>query len=215
MPLLRPPTPRRLPPPTKISGGAAIVPLTGAALAAALDDLAALRIAVFRDWPYLYEGGDPAYERDYVAAYARSERAVIVGAYADGRLVGAATAAPMADHAEEFAEPFAARGVDLSRIYYFGESVLLPEWRGQGIGHAFFDHREAAARAHGFATTCFCAVTRPPDHPLKPADYRPLDPFWRKRGYAPVEGLVCTFAWADVGDGGVESDHPMQFWMRS
>ena len=27
--------------------------LTGAALDAALDDVAALRIAVFRDWPYL------------------------------------------------------------------------------------------------------------------------------------------------------------------
>jgi hypothetical protein len=31
-------------------------------LEAALDDLARLRIAVFADWPYLYEG-DAAYER--------------------------------------------------------------------------------------------------------------------------------------------------------
>ena len=35
-----------------------------------LDDVARLRLAVFRDWPYLYEG-DADYERDYLGAYAR------------------------------------------------------------------------------------------------------------------------------------------------
>ena len=35
--------------------------LTGAALAAALPDVARLRIAVFRAYPYLYDG-DAAYE---------------------------------------------------------------------------------------------------------------------------------------------------------
>ncbi|MFT3966302.1 MAG: GNAT family N-acetyltransferase [Sphingobium sp.] len=191
-----------------------VVPLTGAALRAALDDLADLRIAVFRDWPYLYEG-DRAYERDYLATYAESDRALVVGAYAPGgRLIGAATAAPMADHAAEFAEPFRARGLDISALYYLGESVLLPEWRGRGIGHAFFDHREAAARGHGFAVACFCAVVRPEEHAMRPPGYRPLDPFWRRRGYVPAEGLVTGFEWADRGEGGAEIDHPMQFWTR-
>jgi len=43
--------------------------LTGDGLTAALADLARLRIAVFRDWPYLYDG-DEAYEREYLRAYA-------------------------------------------------------------------------------------------------------------------------------------------------
>ena len=42
--------------------------LTGAALDAALDDVARLRITVFREWPYLYDG-DLEYERDYLNAY--------------------------------------------------------------------------------------------------------------------------------------------------
>lgn len=187
--------------------------MAGAALVAALDSLADLRIAVFRDWPYLYEG-DPAYERDYLNAYVASDRSVVVGAFAlDGRMVGAATAAPMADHAEEFAEPFRAAGHSLDDFYYFGESVLLPEWRGRGIGHAFFDAREAAARRHGFARACFCAVVRPDTHPMKPAEYRPLDAFWTKRGYAKAEGVVAHFAWDDLADG-AEADHLMQFWWR-
>ncbi len=191
-----------------------VAPLSGAALAERIDDLAALRIAVFRDWPYLYEG-DIGYERAYLAAYTDSPRAIVVGALAGDRLVGAATATPLADHEEDLAAPFEARGIDIGTIYYCGESVLLPEWRGRGIGHAFFDHREAAGRAHGFATSAFCAVARPADHPLRPAGYRPLDPFWRKRGYAPVEGLVARFAWADVGENGAEIGHPMQFWVKA
>ena len=69
--------------------------LTGPALQAALPDLAALRTRVFRDWPYLYEGSE-AYERRYIATYAASVDSVIVGAFDGGRLVGAATALPLA-----------------------------------------------------------------------------------------------------------------------
>lgn len=190
-----------------------IVDLTGAALVAALDELAGLRIAVFRAYPYLYDG-DPAYERDYLSAYAQSPGAIVVGAFDGETLIGAATAAPMADHAAEFAAPFAERGMDIGAIYYCGESVLLPAYRGQGIGHAFFDRREAKARELGFDTSCFCAVVRAADHPARPADYVPLDPFWRKRGYTPVDGLVAQFAWKDVG-GRPETQHPMQFWVKT
>jgi hypothetical protein len=49
---------------------------------------------------------------------------------------------------------------------------------------------------------------------LKPADYRPLDGIWTKLGYAPVEGIVASYAWKDV-DQGQETEHPMQFWMKA
>lgn len=186
--------------------------LTGEALAARIDALAALRIAVFRAFPYLYDG-DAAYERDYLRAYAESAGAVVIGAFDGDRLVGAATAAPMEDHADAFAAPFEARGHDLTDILYFGESVLLPDYRGHGIGHAFFDGREAHARALGRHYATFCAVIRPPDHPLRPADYAPLDPFWQKRGYAPLDGVTTGFSWKDIGEP-EETEKQMQFWMK-
>lgn len=186
--------------------------LTGPQIHAALDDLARLRIAVFAEWPYLYDG-DPAYERDYIAAFAAAPHAILVAAREDGRIVGMASASPLAAQEPALRIPLERAGLDISTLFYFGESVLLPAWRGQGIGHAFFDHREEQARRIGAKAATFAAVIRLPDHPDRPRDYRPLDPFWRKRGYAPVPGLTCALEWKDHRDDG-ETAKRLQYWMR-
>lgn len=189
----------------------AVRTLTGAEITAALDDLAGLRIEVFRAFPYLYDG-DVAYERDYIAEFAAAPDAALIVAFDGDRIVGAATASPMRAQKAEFQRPFVERGLDVDRLFYFGESVLLPGYRGQGIGHAFFDQREAAGRAAGAEQASFCAVIRPDDHPACPADYQPLDAFWNKRGYAPVPGFVTGFDWKEVG-GAKEVSHQMQYWI--
>jgi GNAT superfamily N-acetyltransferase len=186
--------------------------LTGAALEAALEDVARLRIEVFRTWPYLYDG-DLAYERDYLQSYRDSDSAILVGAFDGDQLVGAATGTPMVDHADDFAAAFAETNIDIAEVFYCAESVLLPAYRGQGAGHGFFDAREAHARTLGFGKSAFCSVIRPADHPLRPADYAPLDPFWRKRGYAPLPGVMAQFSWKDV-DQKDETAKSLQFWCR-
>lgn len=185
--------------------------LTGEALEGALEDVARLRIEVFRDWPYLYDG-DLDYERDYLKVYT-GRSAVVVAAIDEGRIVGAATGMGMEYHAADFAEPFATRPEPLEEIFYCAESVLLPAYRGQGLGHAFFDARESHARKLERRWSAFCSVLRPKDHPMRPEGYRPLDGFWQKRGYAPLPGIVANFRWTDIGTKG-ESDHLLQFWMK-
>ena len=190
----------------------AVRALTGGEIAGLLDDLAALRIRVFAAYPYLYNG-DAASEAEYLAEYAAADDAVLVAAFDDARLVGAATAAPMRHQKPEFRAPFEARGLDTARLFYFGESVLLPEYRGQGIGHAFFEQREAQARSCGANAACFAAVIRPDDHPARPADYSPLDALWTKHGFARIEGLVTEHAWKEHGEA-ADSLKPMQFWLK-
>lgn len=185
----------------------------GSAITPLLNDLANLRIRVFRDWPYLYDG-DLAYERRYLQVYPSTPGAVVVAAYGGAQMVGAATGLPMLNADPEFAAAFDRAGIDLSRLFYCAESVLLPVWRGQGAGHWFFDLREAQARALGATHICFCSVQRPPDHPAHPATYRPLDGFWRKRGYDPVVGAQAQFAWRDIADTD-ETPKTLQFWMRT
>ncbi len=186
--------------------------LTGPDVASVLEDVARLRICVFRDFPYLYDG-TLDYERDYLRRFAASDGAVVVVARDGATVVGAATGCPLAAEHEEFKAPFAARGLDVRNIFYCAESVLLPDYRGQGAGHRFFDLREDHGRALGALTSAFCAVVRPADHPLRPPGHVPLDGFWRRRGYAPVPGLTTEFSWRDLGQSR-DTPKTMQFWMR-
>jgi GNAT superfamily N-acetyltransferase len=186
--------------------------LSGAAVMDVVADLARLRVEVFRDFPYLYDG-DAVYEERYLAKYARIADATIVVARDGARVVGAATALPLVAAEEEMQAPFAAGGMDPRDWYYFGESVLERAWRGRGIGVAFFAGREARAAALGFRRTAFCAVERPADHPLRPYGYVPLDAFWGRRGYVRRPELRASFDWRDIGQQ-TETPHPMVFWTR-
>ncbi len=189
--------------------------LSGAALEAALPDLARLRIEVFRAFPYLYDGTE-AYEAAYLETFAKARDAIVAAARdpASGRIIGCATGSALDGHHPEFAAALLATGLDPARVFYCAESVLLPGFRGQGLGHAFFDAREAHARTLGYTHSCFCAVLRPDSHPLKPDGYSPLDAFWRGRGYAPVEGAIASFEWTDIGDS-TQTAKPMQMWARA
>jgi GNAT superfamily N-acetyltransferase len=188
--------------------------LTGPAITPHLTDLARLRITVFREWPYLYDG-DMAYEAHYLETYSRSPESLFVLALDGDLVVGASTGVPMAHETDAFKGPFLAQGYDPERIFYFGESVLLPRYRGQGIGVRFFDEREGYARALGrFSHAAFCAVERPADHPLRPADYLPLDAFWGRRGYRKQPQLATTFNWKDL-DQPESTAKPMTFWIKA
>ena len=104
-------------------------------------------------------------------------------------------------------------GFDPADVYYFGESVLRASHRGHGIGHAFFDHREACARELGFKVAAFCAVVRPLSHPRRPTDYTPHNIFWQKRGFAERRDIQAQFAWRDL-DEPAETPKAMVFWVK-
>jgi len=188
--------------------------VTGAEVSPHIPALARLRIAVFRDWPYLYDGSQ-GYEERYLRIYAESARAAVVLALDGAEVVGASTCLPLSDETENVRAPFRAAGIGVDRVFYFGESVLLRAYRGAGAGVRFFAEREAHARrvsACDFAA--FCAVERPADHPARPADAAPLDTFWRKRGFTPNPVLTCEMSWKEVG-ATEETAHRLAFWLKS
>jgi GNAT superfamily N-acetyltransferase len=177
-----------------------------------LDAVAALRIEVFRDFPYLYDG-ELDYERRYLAAYAHSPGSLFVLALDGGHVIGASTGIPLADAETEFQTPFHEQDIPPDSVFYFGESVLRRSYRGHQIGHRFFDEREAFARKLGKTITAFCAVERPEDHPLKPMDYSPLDAFWKKRGYEKQSSMRALYHWQDI-DQPESTAKPMVFWLK-
>jgi GNAT superfamily N-acetyltransferase len=185
---------------------------TGKAAEPYLHDLAKLRIEVFRDFPYLYDG-DLAYEQNYLQTYLNTPSSVLIIAFDGETVVGASTALPMTAETPNVQQPFVERDYDLKKVFYFGESVLRKAYRGRGIGVEFFKRREAHARALGdFTRLTFCAVVRPMDHPYRPQDYTPLDDFWRKRGFEPTD-MYCQMQWQDLDDT-EETTKLLRFWLK-
>ncbi len=197
-----------------MSDGLTLHECNGAALTPWLDGLGRLRIAVFREYPYLYDGS-LEYEREYLQTYANSPRSLVVLVTDERReVVGATTCIPLADEGPEFRAPFVTAGWAVKDVCYFGESILLPQFRGRGIGKEFFRRREAHAAKHGFKWTAFCAVDRAADHPLRPPGYRPLDEFWISQGYAKRSDLKATFTWKEIGEP-AETPKQLTFWTKS
>ncbi len=190
--------------------------LTGSdpALARRVPDLADLRITVFREFPYLYDGTH-TYEEKYLATYTRCADSVAILVFDGDRVVGASTGLPLAAETEEFQQPFARFGFNPATIFYCGESVLLRDYRGRGVYKEFFAGRERHARKlGGFSTMALCGVVRAHDHPRRPPDYQPLDAVWQKFGYTKHPELVTHYTWRDL-DEAQESPKEMVFWLKT
>jgi len=187
--------------------------LSGKQIARHLDDLAQLRIEIFREFPYLYQGDDD-YERRYLQTYIQSPRSTCTLVYDGDQLVGATTGLPLADEIPEVRKPFLHAGYDLSKIFYCGESVLKKSHRGRGIYKHLFRAREDHARSlGGFEIASFCCVQRAPDHPLRPADYVPLNDIWNRFGYREHPELETEFDWKDI-DQPEPTKKRMRFWLK-
>lgn len=186
--------------------------VSGSLLLPFLNDLAKLRIHVFREWPYLYDGS-LEYELDYLKHYAESEKSSVVLAFDGERVVGASTGIPLIEADEAFGEPFRESDFAAKEIYYFGESVLLSEFRGGGIGNAFFHYRELSARDQGYRYAAFCAVERVANDTRRPANFRALDEMWQRKGFVKQPSIRAKFAWKEIdSDGEVENE--LSFWVK-
>ncbi|WP_227368938.1 GNAT family N-acetyltransferase [Halomonas sp. M20] len=185
----------------------------GNELAPWLTAVADLRISVFRDFPYLYDGSRD-YEQIYLRTYTETDTSICVLALDGERVVGASTGLAMVDETEEFRQPLVDAGWDIESIFYCAESTLLPEYRGRGLYRAFFDEREAHARRLGKRISVFCAVQRPEDHPLRPVGYQPLDSIWRYFGYRPIPDTMATFHWKDI-DQTQETGKQLLFYQKA
>lgn len=187
--------------------------LNGTQLLPWIDDLGRLRMQVFRDYPYLYEG-DLAYERKYLQTYAKSAESLVTLVHQGSHLVGATTAI-LATHEEPaFQKPLIDAGLNPNEVCYFGESLLIAQFRGRGVGKVFMQDRiKFAEGLPQVKWASFCAVQRSDHHHLRPKDYRPLDEFWRSVGFSPLAGVTTQYSWRDI-EQLQPTDKLMQYWIR-
>ncbi len=169
----------------------------GKEIAEIINQLAQLRIEVFKEYPYLYDG-TIAYEEDYLSRYLNIKDSFVLMLFDNQNAIGATTAAPLEDEREDFRLPFEKSGLDVSKIFYFGESVLLPKYRGMKLYRNFMQERENAARAHGTKLCAFFSVKRPDNHVLKPKNYQDLTPIWNYYGFIEHPEIEAWYSWKDI-----------------
>lgn len=180
----------------------------GAAIADVVEELGQFRIAIFREYPYLYDGS-MEYERAYLARYAGCPASVVALIRDDQGLMAAATGIPLREETSCFIQPFCS---DPAQYFYLGEVMVRKDVRGRGWGSRLVGWMMDEARARGFSHACLYTVRRPPDHPARPADYRSPDTLWQRHGFAKVAGYVVPCPWKDIGEA-VETEKPMEVWV--
>ena len=131
--------------------------LSGEMISPYLKTMAQIRMSVFHEWPYLYDGSLD-YELNYLDRYKRNKKSLCVLCLDQEKVVGITTLMPLIDEYDELKRPLADQGHNLSEIFYYAESCLLPEYRGQGVYHEFFQRREKHVRSFGdqYKKICFC-----------------------------------------------------------
>ena len=177
----------------------------------ALDEVARLRLELFREFPFLYEGTAES-EAEYLRTYALAPGALLVLARDGERVVGACTAVPLEHEVEELQAPFRAAGLDPAQVLYIGEALLETEYQSRGLGGELLDRAEAQAAALNLPLIAAAMVQRPADHPLMPAGWRSPRKFVERRGYVMRPELDTTLTWQEVGEA-QPSPKPMRFWV--
>jgi GNAT superfamily N-acetyltransferase len=186
--------------------------LTGAAIADVLDDVATLRLEIFREYPYLYQGRRED-ELKYLGTYAEAPDACVILAYDGHAVIGAVAGMPLIHEDAQMLDAFAGTAFSLSDAYYVGELLFRPAYRNCGLGQKLLARQESYIRSLGRYRKLACAtVGRPDDHPLRPCDYISITRFLARTGFARLPGVTTHFMWRETD--GIVRDHPMQFWSK-
>lgn len=186
---------------------------TGPHLKTYLHSIAKLRSEVFREYPYLHEI-NMAQQTEYIKKAATYKESIAVLIFDNTTLVGASVGLPLIAESAQLHQPFLERQLNIQNYYYFSASLLLKPYRGRGIGHHFFDVREAHVAHHKkFTHICFCVPLTSQEDPERPEEYLQLDDFWRKRGYVHHPDMQCRLSWTPV-NAKQDPEKTMTVWIK-
>ena len=176
-------------------------------------EIAALRITLFKKFPYLYKG-TYSYEEEYLKTYFNSKEANILLVLDKNEVVGFSSSIPLAQESSELKDPFNEKKLNIDDYFYIGEVMLQPAYRGKGILRKFLEFHENKASENGYKYTIFMTVDRDDNHPLKPKDYKSLDNIWKHFGYAELAELKVSMNWPQV-DTNIDTNNKLTIWFKN
>jgi hypothetical protein len=178
-------------------------------------NIAALRIAAFADFPYLYAGTEE-YEKEYLETYFNSLQSVVYVGFHAEKIVAFSNLMPLCEMPLEIIKPFIENDIDVANIIYLGEAILSPEYQHKKSGFisAMLKIQEQHARKKNYNQIMFMSVIRSDDHPLKPENYTSLDGMFTKFGFKRYENMFIEMTWTQV-DTNIETDTILSIWYKN
>lgn len=178
------------------------------------NDIARIRLTLFKEYPYLYDG-TLEIEQDYLEnVYFKSPRATIILVFDEQEVVGFSSSIPLTEEMDEVKLPFINQGVHLDEYLYIGEVMLNPAYRSKGILKKFAEIHESKARELCCKYMLFATVDRDENHTYKPADYKNIEPICKHFGFKKVPNLIMTCSWMRI-DTQKNEDNILHFWQKS
>lgn len=175
-----------------------------------IQDLARLRISIFREYPYLYDGND-TYEAKYLSKFSEVEDTYVVLIFDNDKVIGAFTGIPI-----RFEDETIVKHIPQDKVndtYYLSEILLDKNYRGKGIGAQLLHQLEdKIISLKKYKRFYFASVIRPENHPEKPKDYKSLDTMWLSNGYQPTS-FTCTLSWKEISEE-VETEKTLALWEK-
>lgn len=178
-----------------------------------IDQIAAIRLNMFKEYPYLYNG-TVEIEKEYLQIYFKSSHANILLTFdSDDNVIGFSSSIPLSDEAEEIRAPFIEKQLNCDNYLYIGEGLIYPEYQGKNLVRQAAQIHEEIARSKGYKYLTFMAVDRPEDHPCKPDNYRSTDGLFKHFGYTKFDNMNVTLTWNQL-DTNQEATNTLSLWHK-
>ncbi|MBX9977542.1 MAG: GNAT family N-acetyltransferase, partial [Alphaproteobacteria bacterium] len=154
------------------------------------------------------------YEKDYFETYFKSKNSVILLVFDGDKVVGFSNSIPLIDETQEIQKPFHDKDMNPQHYLYIGEVMIQPPYRGKGLLRQFFNYHERRAKKEGYSRLVFMTVDRPKTHPLRPTDYRPLEPIWAHFGYSVLDRACVNLKWKQI-DTHNDEKNKLSLWIKT
>lgn len=182
-----------------------------------IKEITDLALAVYREYPYLYEGTADEY-MPILALNGNSSCGLACLVYDNGELIGVALGMPAAEVRKHYLEPLL-RVSSLEEVqtsFYLAEMLLFQEYRSNGLGKQIYLALEQLVKAEGsFNRIYFCNIVESDQNPLRPNEYVSFDDFWpmQQLGFDKCESLTFNAFWQNIGETDV-TPHQQVYWTK-
>lgn len=180
-----------------------IVVLRGAEIEPYLPEIVDLMVEVYRESPFFYEGTREEY-LPLVKAYSDSPQGIACVLFDGKKIIGVAAGAPLNQVSEKWQTPF--KNESLDQIYYLGDEVLHPQYRGKHLGSKLFDlFMEEVPKS--FSTVAFTMMEKSAEEPG-------VKGVLQNRGFVERKDKTVVIPWTEIGSK-EEVPHKLVFWTHS